>query len=139
MHLVSRFARLTKSLSDVSGHFVNPAKPTKTLHPPLCHPDKASENAAPPLCHLTRPPKTLHPPPSSTRAATHPQLTPVPTATPVSPSVLSTPNDVTRSSGNGPLRDEQQQQRQATTRQEKTALQAVSVNTMFFIVRCLPG
>ena len=50
-HLVSGFARLANSLSDVSGHFVTLAKPPKCLHPHFCQPAKPPKGLHPPLCH----------------------------------------------------------------------------------------
>ena len=59
--MVLGFARLTNPLSNVSGHFVSPAKPPKSPHPHFVILTKPSKSLHPPLCHLTKPPKSLHP------------------------------------------------------------------------------
>ena len=79
--MVTGFVKVAKSLSECPGHFVNPAKPPKTLHPhfvnpanpaknlhpPLCQPDKASEKPHPPLCHPDKPSENPAPPTLSSR------------------------------------------------------------------------
>ena len=59
--MVLGFARLTNPLSNVSGHFVSPAKPPKSPHPPLCQVAKPPKGYIPHFVTLTKPPKSLHP------------------------------------------------------------------------------
>ncbi|MDD6471583.1 MAG: hypothetical protein PUF62_00810 [Bacteroidales bacterium] len=59
--MVLGFARLTNSLSELSGHFVSPAKPPKGQLPHFCQVAKPPKGYIPHFVTLTKPPKSLHP------------------------------------------------------------------------------
>ena len=60
--MVTGFVKVAKSLSECSGHFVRPAKPPKSLHPPLCQPDKPREKPTPPTLSLDKTSENVAPP-----------------------------------------------------------------------------